>query len=400
MQQSTNSSITLKPGREKALNRRHPWIFSMAIQTVNGKPELGATVDILDSKGKWLACGAYSPESQIRVRIWSFDQETTIDTSFFIERIKSAAMVRHELISQQELTGYRLVAAESDYLPGITIDHYDNTLVCQLLSAGAEFNRPQIIQALETLYPTHNIYDRSDVEVRKKEGLEPVKGLIKGDEPNGLTVVKENGVNILVDIVNGHKTGFYFDQRDNRRIAGEFCKDKTVLNCFSYTGTFGIYALKNGAKHFTNVDLSQGALDIAKQNIEANDLDLSKVDFVQADVFKLLRRYRDEGKTFDVIILDPPKFADNKAQLNGACRGYKDINMVAMQLLNPGGTLLTYSCSGLMPGDLFQKIVADAALDAKRDAQIIARLSQASDHPIASTFPEGFYLKGLALTVR
>lgn len=400
MQQSTNSSITLKPGREKALNRRHPWIFSMAIQTVNGKPELGATVDILDSKGKWLACGAYSPESQIRVRIWSFDQETIINTNFFIERIKNAAMVRHELISQQELTGYRLVAAESDFLPGITIDHYDNTLVCQLLSAGAEFNRPQIIQALETLYPTHNIYDRSDVEVRKKEGLEPVKGLIKGDEPSELTVVKENGVNILVDIVNGHKTGFYFDQRDNRRIAGEFCKDKTVLNCFSYTGTFGIYALKNGAKHFTNVDLSQGALDIAKQNIEANDLDLSKVDFVQADVFKLLRRYRDEGKTFDVIILDPPKFADNKAQLNGACRGYKDINMVAMQLLNPGGTLLTYSCSGLMPADLFQKIVADAALDAKRDAQIVARLSQASDHPIASTFPEGFYLKGLALTVR
>ena len=400
MQQSTNSSITLKPGREKALNRRHPWIFSMAIQTVNGKPELGATVDILDSKGKWLACGAYSPESQIRVRIWSFDQETIINTNFFIERIKNAAMVRHELISQQELTGYRLVAAESDYLPGITIDHYDNTLVCQLLSAGAEFNRPQIIQALETLYPTHNIYDRSDVEVRKKEGLEPVKGLIKGDEPSELTVVKENGVNILVDIVNGHKTGFYFDQRDNRRIAGEFCKNKTVLNCFSYTGTFGIYALKNGAKHFTNVDLSQGALDIAKQNIEANDLDLSKVDFVQADVFKLLRRYRDEGKTFDVIILDPPKFADNKAQLNGACRGYKDINMVAMQLLNPGGTLLTYSCSGLMPADLFQKIVADAALDAKRDAQIVARLSQASDHPIASTFPEGFYLKGLALTVR
>jgi len=400
MQSSTNPSITLKSGREKALNRRHPWIFSMAIDKVKGKPALGSAVDILDSKGKWLACGAYSPESQIRVRIWSFEQDVTIDTNFFITRIKAAALSRAELIDQQQLTGYRLIAAESDYLPGITIDHYDNTLVCQLLSAGAEFNRPHIIEALETLYPEYNIYDRSDVEVRKKEGLEPVKGLIKGEEPKSLTVVKENGVNILVDIVNGHKTGFYFDQRDNRRIAGEFCKDKTVLNCFSYTGTFGIYALKNGAKHFTNVDLSQGALDIAKQNIDVNNLDLSKADFIQADVFKLLRRYRDEGKTFDVIILDPPKFADNKAQLNGACRGYKDINMVAMQLLNPGGTLLTYSCSGLMPSELFQKIVADAALDAKRDAQIIARLSQASDHPIASTFPEGFYLKGLALTVR
>lgn len=400
MQQPTNPSIILKSGREKALNRRHPWIFSMAIEKIKGNPELGSTVDILDSKGKWLACGAYSPESQIRVRIWSFEPDVLINTDFFIERIKAAGISRSELIEQQQLTGFRLVAAESDYLPGITIDHYDHTLVCQLLSAGAEYNRPHLIEALETLYPKHNIYDRSDVEVRKKEGLEPVKGLIKGEEPSGLSLIKENGVDILVDIVNGHKTGFYFDQRDNRRIAGEFCKDKTVLNCFSYTGTFGIYALKNGAKHFTNVDLSQGALDIAKQNVETNNLDLSKVDFIQADVFKLLRRYRDEGKTFDVIILDPPKFADNKAQLNGACRGYKDINMVAMQILNPGGTLLTYSCSGLMPSELFQKIVADAALDTKRDAQIIARLSQASDHPIASTFPEGFYLKGLALTVR
>jgi len=400
MQQSITPSITLKPGREKALNRRHPWIFSMAIKSVNGNPESGSTVDVLDSKGEWLASGAYSPESQIRIRIWSFEQHVDIDRAFFVERITAAALARAELIIQQELTGYRLVAAESDYLPGITIDHYDTTLVCQLLSAGAEYNRAHIISALETLYPEHSIYDRSDVDVRKKEGLEPVKGLIKGDEPLELTTVKENGVDILVDIVNGHKTGFYFDQRDNRRIAGDLCKGKTVLNCFSYTGTFGIYALKNDARHFTNVDLSQGALDIAKKNIEINNLDLSKVDFVQADVFKLLRRYRDEGKKFDVIILDPPKFADNKSQLNGACRGYKDINMVAMQILNPGGTLLTYSCSGLMPSELFQKIVADAALDARRDAQIIARLSQASDHPIASTFPEGFYLKGLALTIR
>jgi len=400
MNQAITPSITLKPGREKALNRRHPWIFSMAIKSVTGNPVSGSTVDILDSKGQWLASGAYSPESQIRIRIWSFEQDVAIDTDFFVSRIKAASIARSELIEQQGLTGFRLVAAESDYLPGITIDHYDTTLVCQLLSAGAEYNRDYIISALETLYPDHDIYDRSDVDVRKKEGLEPVKGLIKGNEPSDLTIVKENGVDILVDIKDGHKTGFYFDQRDNRRIAGEFCKDKTVLNCFSYTGTFGIYALKNNAKHFTNVDLSQSALDIAKQNIEINNLDLSKVDFVQADVFKLLRRYRDEGKKFDVIILDPPKFADNKSQLNGACRGYKDINMVAMQILNPGGTLLTYSCSGLMPSELFQKIVADAALDAKRDAQIIARLSQASDHPIASTFPEGFYLKGLALTIR
>ncbi len=400
MQSHNNASIILKPGREKALNRRHPWIFSMAIKAVKGKPALGETVDVIDAKGNWLACGAFSPESQIRVRIWSFEQGEVIDQTFFESRIQGALNARQALIADQKLTGFRLVAAESDYLPGITVDHYDNTLVTQLLSAGAEFNRHHIIGALESIFPDYNIYDRSDVDVRKKEGLAPVKGLIKGVEPTELSVIEENGVKILVDIPEGHKTGFYFDQRDNRRIAGSYCKDKTVLNCFSYTGTFGIYAMKNGATHFTNVDLSQSALDIAKKNIEINDLDLSKVDFVQADVFKLLRRYRDEGKKFDVIILDPPKFADNKSQLNGACRGYKDINMVAMQLLNPGGTLLTYSCSGLMAADLFQKIVADAALDAGRDAQIIGRLSQASDHPIASTFPEGFYLKGLALTVR
>ena len=293
-----------------------------------------------------------------------------------------------------------MAAGESDYLPGITVDHFGDTLVCQLLSAGAEYHRASIVGALEALFPNHNIYDRSDVAVRKKEGLELTSGDIKGTVSDDLTVITENGHKILIDIKKGHKTGFYLDQRENRAIAGSYCRDKTVLNCFSYTGTFGIYALSNNAKHITNVDLSQDALDIAKKNLEINNLDLAKADFVKADVFKLLRRYRDEGKTFDVIILDPPKFADNKAQLNGACRGYKDINMLAMQLLNPGGTLLTYSCSGLMPADLFQKVVADAALDAKRDAQIIARLSQAADHPIASTFPEGFYLKGLALTVR
>ncbi len=395
-----SASIVLKPGREKALNRRHPWIFSMAIKKVVGKPGIGETVDIFDNQGKWLAKGAYSPQSQIRVRLWSFDQQEAIDLAFFVNRISAALDSRQALIKEQQLTGYRLVAAESDYLPGITIDHYADTLVCQLLSAGAEFNRHLIIAALEQLFPQHKIYDRSDVDVRKKEGLEKTQGPIKGELSEELSIIEENGVKILVDIANGHKTGFYFDQRDNRRIAGGYCRDKTVLNCFSYTGTFGIYALKNGAKHFTNVDLSQSALDIAKKNIETNGLDLAKVDFVQADVFKLLRKYREEGKTFDVIILDPPKFADNKSQLNGACRGYKDINMVAMQLLNPGGTLLTYSCSGLMSADLFQKVVADAALDAKRDAQIIGRLSQASDHPIASTFPEGFYLKGLALTIR
>ena len=390
--------IILKPGREKALLRRHPWIFSMGIKKVVGNPQSGESVDVVDSKGNWLAVAAYSPQSQIRARIWSFEQGQVIDRDFFVQRIERALAGRQLLIAEQGLTGFRLLAAESDGLPGITVDHYDNVLVCQLLSAGAEYHRQDIIGALAQVFPQHVIYDRSDVDVRKKEGLKPTQGPIVGELPDEV-IIEENGHRLLVDVAGGHKTGFYLDQRDNRAIAARYCRDKTVLNCFSYTGTFGVYALANDAAQFTNVDLSQPALDIAKRNLELNGLDTAKADFVKADVFKLLRQYRQEGRTFDVIILDPPKFADNKAQLNGACRGYKDINMVAMQLLNHGGILLTYSCSGLMPADLFQKIVADAALDAGRDAQIIERLSQAGDHPIGTAFPEGFYLKGLALRV-
>lgn len=390
--------IILQPGREKALLRRHPWIFSMAIKHVVGKPKLGETVDICDSKGNWLATAAYSPQSQIRARVWSFDPEQAIDLDFFVDRIERALAGRQELIKQHGLTGFRLIASESDGLPGITVDHFDNTLVCQLLSAGAEFHRPTIIQALQQFFPEHVIYERSDVDARKKEGLESVAGPIVG-ELNDQVIIEENDHKILVDVKKGHKTGFYLDQRDNRAIAGKYSAGKQVLNCFSYTGTFGIYALANGAEHVTNVDMSQSALDLAKQNLEINELDTTKADFVKADVFKLLRNYRQEGRKFDVIILDPPKFADNKSQLNGACRGYKDINMLAMQLLNPGGTLLTFSCTGLMPADLFQKIVADAALDAGREAQIIERLSQGADHPIGTAFPEGFYLKGLAVRV-
>ena len=233
------------------------------------------------------------------------------------------------------------------------------------------------------------------MDSRKKEGLLPVTGLLHGTLPEMPVIIEENGIKIAVDVIKGHKTGFYLDQRDNRAIAARFVKDKSVLNCFCYTGTFGLYAAKAGAASIENVDVSSLALATARLNMQVNGLSDDKVHYNEADVFKLLRQYRDEGKTFDVIVLDPPKFADNKAQLNGACRGYKDINMIALQLLNPGGVLLTFSCSGLMPADLFQKIVADAALDAKREIQFIERLSQASDHPIGSAFPEGFYLKGL-----
>ncbi|MDV5389106.1 class I SAM-dependent rRNA methyltransferase [Shewanella xiamenensis] len=391
--------IKLKPGREKSLERRHPWVFSNGIHNVKGKPEAGDTVDVVAHDGHWLGRGAWSPESQIQVRIWTFDREEEIDREFFKRRILRAQAGRDDLIREQGLTGYRLIAAESDGLPGITIDKYANVLVCQLLSMGADVWRDTIVDVLAELYPDCAIYERSDVDSRKKEGLASTMGLLHGTLPEMPVIIEENGIKIAVDVTKGHKTGFYLDQRDNRAIAARFVKGKSVLNCFCYTGTFGLYAAKAGAASIENVDVSSLALDTARLNMRVNGLNDDNVHYNEADVFKLLRQYRDEGKTFDVIVLDPPKFADNKSQLNGACRGYKDINMIALQLLNPGGVLLTFSCSGLMPADLFQKIVADAALDAKREIQFIERLSQASDHPIGSAFPEGFYLKGLVARV-
>lgn len=393
-------TVSLHPGRERSLLRRHPWVFSKAIDKVSGNPRPGQTVDVIDSEGKWLARGAWSPVSQIRVRVWTFRQDEAIDIHYFTRRIQQAQRGREGLIARQGLTAYRVVAAESDYLPGITIDRYNNFLVCQLLSSGAETQREKIFEALRKVFPECSIYERSDVAVRKKEGLEERQGLVSGElPPDELIIEENNGVKIIVDIKTGHKTGFYLDQRDNRAIAGRYAKDRRVLNCFCYTGGFGVYTLQGGAREVVNVDVSEPALAIAQRNAELNQLDLTKARFEKQDVFKLLRDCRDRGEKFDMIVLDPPKFAESKAQLDGACRGYKDINMLAFQLLNPEGILLTFSCSGLMTGDLFQKVVADAALDAGRNAQILERMSQAADHTIATPYPEGFYLKGLVVRV-
>ncbi len=393
-------AIYLVKGRDKSLRRKHPWVFSRGIQKVEGEPSLGETVDVYSNDGQWLAKAAYSPNSQIRARVWSFEKEE-IDTAFFVKRIQQAQMLRDDFIERDGLTGYRLIAAESDGLPGITIDKYENYLVCQLLSAGAEYQKETLVNALITVFPDCHVYERSDVAVRKKEGLEERVGVLHGELPPKSVIIEENGIKIKVDIVNGHKTGFYLDQRDSRFQSMKYVKDKEVLNCFSYTGGFGLYALKGGAKRVINADVSQPALDTAKFNAELNEFDISKkrAVFLNADVFKLLREYRDQGTKFDVVIMDPPKFADSKAQLTGACRGYKDINMLAMQILKPGGTLLTYSCSGLMEQALFQKIIADAALDAGRDVKFVERFEQAADHPTDTAYPEGFYLKGFACKV-
>ncbi|HAS6063356.1 TPA: 23S rRNA (cytosine(1962)-C(5))-methyltransferase RlmI [Vibrio vulnificus] len=395
-----SAAIYLVKGREKSVVRRHPWIFSRGIDRVEGNPQLGETVDVYGHDGKWLAKAAYSPESQIRARVWSFDKQE-INKAFFVKRIQEAQLLREDVIVRDGLTGYRLIAAESDGMPGVTIDRYQNFFVCQLLSAGAEHQKQNIVDALIEVFPDCNVYERSDVSVRKKEGLQETTGVLHGEMPPKSVVIEENGVKISVDIVGGHKTGFYLDQRDSRQQAMKYVKDKEVLNCFSYTGGFGLYALKGGAKRVINADVSQPALDTAKFNAELNEFDISKkcAVFLNADVFKLLREYRDQGTTFDVVIMDPPKFAESKAQLNGACRGYKDINMLAMQILKPGGTLLTYSCSGLMDQVLFQKIIADAAVDAGRSVKFVERFEQAADHPTDTAYPEGFYLKGFACKV-
>ncbi|HEJ7113932.1 23S rRNA (cytosine(1962)-C(5))-methyltransferase RlmI [Serratia marcescens] len=391
--------LHLAKGREKSLLRRHPWVFSGAVQRVEGKALSGETIDILDSQGKWLARGAYSPESQIRARVWTFQQDEEINIDFFIRRLQQAQSWRDWVAQRDGLDGYRLIAGESDGLPGITIDRFQNFLVLQLLSAGAEYQRPALLSALQHCYPECSIYDRSDVTVRKKEGLPLAQGPVLGDLPPELLPITEHGMKLLVDIQQGHKTGFYLDQRDSRLAARNYSAGRRVLNCFSYTGAFAVSALMGGCEQVISVDTSQAALDIAKQNVELNKLDLSKAEFVRDDVFQLLRNYRAQGEKFDLIIMDPPKFVENKNQLASACRGYKDINMLALQLLNPGGILLSFSCSGLMPTDLFQKILADAAVDAGRDVQFIEQFRQAADHPVIATYPEGLYLKGFACRV-
>ncbi len=392
------SKVYLHPTREKSLLRRHPWVFSKAVERTEGRCQRGDTVDVYSSENVWLGRGAFSPDSQIRVRIWTFEPNQSIDNVFFSQRIQTAIAVRQHVIKEANTNAYRVIAAESDGLPGVTVDKYADVLVLQLLSAGAEKHRDKIIWSLNKCFPEHRIYDRSDVEVRKKEGLEPIKGPVQGvvDAP---IEIHENDVKIIVDIDNGHKTGFYLDQRDNRYISAQYMQDAQVLNCFCYTGTFASYALKYGAAHVTNVDVSQPALDMAKQHLIINGLDVEQASFVKKDVFELLRDYANSDTMFDHIVLDPPKFVDSKSTLNRAARGYKDINLYAMKSIKSGGYLSTFSCSGLMSAELFQKIVADAALDAGREVRIIKRYSQASDHPVATNFPEGYYLKGLLCQV-
>ncbi len=391
------NTIILKQGRERSLLRRHPWIFSGAIARLIGEPESGETVEVVSHERKFLGWGAYSPISQIRVRIWSFSRGENIDSSFFAKRIHNAVTLREALHLPQESSACRLVCAEGDGLPGVIVDRYSNFIVCQFLSAGAERWKEAIVNSLQKIIEVRGIYERSDVNVRKKEGLRPIKGPLWGEEPPGPVVIDELGVNFLVDIINGHKTGFYLDQRINRQLVRHYSYGKDVLNCFAYTGGFGLAALKGGAKSVTNVEEVAGLHDMIEKNLMMNEFSQDCCTNLRADVFKLLRQYETEGRNFDLIVLDPPKFVEAQSHLLHASRGYKDINRLAFKLLRPQGLLFTFSCSGLMKMDLFQKIVADAAIDAGSDAMIRQWLGQSPDHPVKLHIPESHYLKGLLI---
>lgn len=393
------SSVTLKKSRDKLVERKHPWIFSGAIEKVEGDPSKGETAQILTSEKKLVGHGSFSPSSQIRVRVWSFNPEEIINDDFFKQKIYLATLLRDKLIDASRTNAYRIINAESDGIPGLIVDRYNDFLVCQFLSSGAEFFKETLVEILDNTFKPTGIYERSDVEVRTREGLQPTLGLLKGTEPDELIEVKENGFKFLIDIKNGHKTGFYLDQRDNRALLSEFSKGKNVLNCFSYTGGFSVYALAAGADKVTQVEASSSAIGLSHKNSELNNLNSSSVEDINGDVFEVLRKFRDERKTFNLIILDPPKFTESSSQIQKASRGYKDINLLALKLLNPGGILFTFSCSGHITQELFQKIIAGAALDSGRDVKIIRQLTQSSDHPVSLNFPEGLYLKGLVCSV-
>lgn len=391
--------VILNPGRDKSVLQRHPWIFASAIETVTGEPQPGQTVLIRNASGDPLGLAAYSPGSQIRARMWAWDAETLIDRDYFASRLKSALELRQKVVPASLTNAIRLVHGESDGIPGLIVDRYKDTLVMQVLTAGVELHKSEIIELLLELSGCQRIIERSDVDVRELEGLEPTKGLVAGPALDGPICIEENGLKFWVDLEGGQKTGFFIDQRDNRQLFRQMVKGKSVLNCFCYTGAFSVYAFAGGAISVLSVDSSEPAMQQIEKNLELNGFSNAPSELMTADVFTALRKFRDARRSFDVIILDPPKFAPTIAQAERAARGYKDINLLAFKLLNPGGLLFTFSCSGGVSRDLFQKIVAGAALDAGVNARIVAQLSQTADHPIALNFPEGQYLKGLVCVI-
>jgi len=393
--------LKLKPQREKSVLRHHPWVFSGAVDQTLGAPGTGQTVEVYSSEDQWLARAAFSPHSQIVARVWTWDEAEIIDAGFFQRRIEASANRRTWL--QSSTDGIRLVNAESDGLPGLVVDRYGRFLVVQFLSAGPEHWKREIVSVLQSMEGISGLYERSDVEVREKEDLPQTAGILWGETPSGPVEIVEGQWRFLVDIPGGQKTGFYLDQRESRAAVRDLVRSllpgSQVLNAFAYTGAFAVAALAGGAERVINVDSSAAALGLAKQNLALNQRSAGREDFIEGDVFRVLRNYRDAGTSFDGIILDPPKLAPSSSQVPRAARAYKDLNWLAFRLARPGGCVVTFSCSGAVSEDLFQKIVFGASIDAGREVQILGKLRQSSDHPVRLSFPEGAYLKGLICRV-
>jgi 23S rRNA (cytosine1962-C5)-methyltransferase len=386
-------TMVLHPGRERPLLRRHPWVFSGAVNRIDGDPGPGDTIDVISADGGWLARAAYSPHSQIRARVWTWKQER-IDEAFFRRRLEAAIGVRARLAADGSTNAYRLVHAESDGLPGLIVDRYADWLVVQHLTAGSEAWRTTIHGILVEL-TRNRVYERSDSDVRQLEGLGSRSGLVAGGQEPGRVRVQEHGLSFWVDISGGQKTGFYLDQRENRHRARELAAGGDALDAFCYSGGFTVSLLAGGANSVLALDSSADALSMVQENVLLNGMDRQALEIVQGDVFQELRRFRDSRRAFDLIVLDPPKFAPTRAQAETAARGYKDINLLAFKCLRPGGILMTFSCSSGVGPELFQKIVAGAALDAGIDADVLEWLGQPADHPVDLAFPEARYLKGL-----
>lgn len=387
-------SLWLRPDRDRSLLRRHPWVFSGAVARVEGSPAPGATVTVRAADGTVMGSAAYSPESQIRARIWTFDPEAVVDDALVAGAVRAAAERRSDLLGGGTDSA-RIVFSEADGVPGLVADRYGDTVVCQFTTAGAEAWREVLADSLFALPGVECVYERSDADVREREGLPPRVGLLRGRQPSPDLAAHEAGFRFAVDAAGGHKTGFYLDQRNARAEVARLASGRRVLNVFSYTGAFSVIAAARGAASVTSIDSSGPALAVAARNGELNGVDIGEL--MEADAFTALRGLRDRARQYDLICLDPPKLANSERQLDKASRAYKDLNLLALKLLAPGGVLLTWSCSGAMTMDLFQKVVAGAALDARRSARIVGRLHQPSDHPVPLAFPEAEYLKGLVL---
>lgn len=390
--------VILKKGKEKAVLQRHPWVFSGAVERIKGKPADGDIIRLVDAKGDFLALGFYNGQSRVAVRLLEWNEAQEVDDNWFRQKVATAVAARTALLDENTNT-CRLIFSEADYLPGLIVDKYADHLAVQVLTSGIQNVLPVIIDELQTLLNPHSIFDKSDASSRAHEGLETTNTVLAGNQPPEYVEVKENGIVYHVNIAEGQKSGFYCDQRDNRSIVAAHAKGKRVLDCFCYSGGFTLNALQQGATEVMSVDSSALAIETLKDNIKLNGLDTAKHIAVQSDVNKQLRKLREDEELFDIIVLDPPKYAPSRSALDRASRAYKDLNRLGMLLLNSGGLLATYSCSGAMDMDTFKQVLAWAALDAGKQVQFIHQFCQPEDHPVRSSFPEGEYLKGLLCRV-